>query len=187
VGCRVGDSPIDKQAKIFCASHTVLAHRDVSRAVVPPLGLLHRRELRDHDSFDRSFTLEELEWPVRGVEGLRAGEVVRLRVKHIDSAQKIIRIEQSKGRKCPVQCWRSRTSSAIACTAPTAHDRCHCIHRHPKTCTSAEVGPGHSNASSTLVGWLVEFRDQVTSQLRLITKRAEREDFQVSGSVVWLP
>jgi integrase/recombinase XerD len=31
--------------------------------------------------------------------GLRASEVVRLRVKHIDSAQKIIRIEQSKGRK----------------------------------------------------------------------------------------
>src|SRR6476619_6105139 len=31
--------------------------------------------------------------------GLRAGEVVRLRVKHIDRAQKIIRIEQSKGRK----------------------------------------------------------------------------------------
>ena len=31
--------------------------------------------------------------------GLRAGEIVRLRVKHIDSAQKIIRIEQSKGRK----------------------------------------------------------------------------------------
>jgi site-specific recombinase XerD len=31
--------------------------------------------------------------------GLRAGEVVRLRVKHIDSAQKIIRVEQSKGRK----------------------------------------------------------------------------------------
>src|SRR6266508_2719715 len=30
--------------------------------------------------------------------GLRAGEVVRLKVKHIDSAQ-IIRIEQSKGRK----------------------------------------------------------------------------------------
>src|ERR1700676_4352606 len=28
--------------------------------------------------------------------GLRAGEVVRLKVKHIDSAQKIIRIEQSK-------------------------------------------------------------------------------------------
>src|SRR5258707_13591867 len=31
--------------------------------------------------------------------GLRAGEVVRLKVKHIDSAQKIIRGEQSKGRK----------------------------------------------------------------------------------------
>jgi integrase/recombinase XerD len=31
--------------------------------------------------------------------GLRAGEVVRLKVKHINSAQKIIRVEQSKGRK----------------------------------------------------------------------------------------
>jgi site-specific recombinase XerD len=31
--------------------------------------------------------------------GLRASEVVRLKVKHIDSAQKIIRIEQGKGRK----------------------------------------------------------------------------------------
>ena len=31
--------------------------------------------------------------------GLRASEVVWLKVKHIDSAQKIIRIEQSKGRK----------------------------------------------------------------------------------------
>src|SRR4029077_20235670 len=31
--------------------------------------------------------------------GLRAGEVVRLKVKHIDSAQKIIRGEQSKGSK----------------------------------------------------------------------------------------
>lgn len=31
--------------------------------------------------------------------GVRADEVVRLKVKHIDSAQKIIRIEQSKGRK----------------------------------------------------------------------------------------
>src|ERR1700681_569133 len=31
--------------------------------------------------------------------GLRAGEVGRLKIKHIDSAQKIIRIEQSKGRK----------------------------------------------------------------------------------------
>src|SRR4029450_11461675 len=31
--------------------------------------------------------------------GLRAGEVVRLKIKHIDSAQKIIRIERSKGRQ----------------------------------------------------------------------------------------
>jgi site-specific recombinase XerD len=31
--------------------------------------------------------------------GLRAGEVVRLKVKHIDSAQGIIRVEQAKGRK----------------------------------------------------------------------------------------
>jgi integrase/recombinase XerD len=31
--------------------------------------------------------------------GLRASEVVRLKVKHIDSAQKVIRVEQSKGRK----------------------------------------------------------------------------------------
>jgi site-specific recombinase XerC len=39
--------------------------------------------------------------------GLSAGEVVRLKVKHIDSAQKIIRIEQSKGRKdrrCSICC-----------------------------------------------------------------------------------
>jgi integrase/recombinase XerD len=32
--------------------------------------------------------------------GLRAGEVVRLKVKHIDRAQNIIRVEQSKGRLC---------------------------------------------------------------------------------------
>jgi integrase/recombinase XerD len=31
--------------------------------------------------------------------GLRAGEVLRLRVKHIDSEQMVIRLEQSKGRK----------------------------------------------------------------------------------------
>jgi site-specific recombinase XerD len=31
--------------------------------------------------------------------GLRAGEIVRLKVKHIDKAQSTIRIEQSKGRK----------------------------------------------------------------------------------------
>lgn len=31
--------------------------------------------------------------------GLRAGEVVRLKVKHIDSAQMVIHVQQSKGRK----------------------------------------------------------------------------------------
>src|SRR6266478_505352 len=31
--------------------------------------------------------------------GLRASEIVRLKVKHIDKAQNVIRIEQSKGRK----------------------------------------------------------------------------------------
>jgi len=35
--------------------------------------------------------------------GLRASEVVRLKVKHIDSSQKIIRVEQSKGAKCYVK------------------------------------------------------------------------------------
>jgi integrase len=42
--------------------------------------------------------------------GLRAGEVVRLKVKHIDSAQRIIRIEQSKGRKIAMSCCRRRRS-----------------------------------------------------------------------------
>jgi integrase/recombinase XerD len=31
--------------------------------------------------------------------GLRANEVIRLKVRHIDSAQRIIRVEQGKGRK----------------------------------------------------------------------------------------
>src|SRR5262249_61735118 len=63
--------------------------------------------------------------------GLRASEVVRLKVKHIDSAQKIIRIEQSKGRKdrnvmlsretlhLPRQCRKARRSPCEA-AAPTA-------------------------------------------------------------------
>jgi site-specific recombinase XerD len=60
--------------------------------------------------------------------GLRAGEVVRLKVKHIDSAQKIIRVEQSKGRKdrnvmlSPEtldllrQWWKARPSRSEAAT-----------------------------------------------------------------------
>jgi integrase/recombinase XerD len=62
--------------------------------------------------------------------GLRAGEVVRLKVKHIDSAQKIIRVEQSKGRKdrhvmlSPEtldllrQWWKARPSRQDAQTPP---------------------------------------------------------------------
>src|SRR5215471_12497448 len=54
--------------------------------------------------------------------GLRASEVVRLKVKHIDSAQKIIRIEQSKGRKSlpsrkrgtAMSCCRRRRSICCA-------------------------------------------------------------------------
>src|SRR3954469_16507748 len=42
--------------------------------------------------------------------GLRASEVVRLKVKHIDSAQKIIRIEQSKGARTVMSCCRQRRS-----------------------------------------------------------------------------
>ena len=40
--------------------------------------------------------------------GLRASEVVRLKVKHIDSAQKIIRIEQSKAARIAMSCSRPR-------------------------------------------------------------------------------
>jgi len=57
--------------------------------------------------------------------GLRAGEVVRLKVKHIDSAQKIIRIEQSKGRNVMLsaetldllrQWWKARPPGYDATT-----------------------------------------------------------------------
>ena len=54
--------------------------------------------------------------------GLRAGEVVRLKVKHIDSAQKIIRIEQSKSlpprrrgaARTAMSCCRRRRSICCA-------------------------------------------------------------------------
>ena len=66
--------------------------------------------------------------------GLRAGEVVRLKVKHIDTAQKVIRVEQSKGRKdrhvmlSPEtldllrQWWKVRPSRGDAGTPP--QERC---------------------------------------------------------------
>jgi site-specific recombinase XerD len=51
--------------------------------------------------------------------GLRASEVVRLKVKHIDSAQKIIRVEQSKSlpsrkRGTAMSCCRRRRSVCYA-------------------------------------------------------------------------
>jgi site-specific recombinase XerD len=42
--------------------------------------------------------------------GLRAGEVVRLKVKHIDSAQKIIRIEHPRVARIAMSCCRRRRS-----------------------------------------------------------------------------
>ena len=57
--------------------------------------------------------------------GLRAGEVVRLKVKHIDSAQKIIRIEQSKGRKDRNVMLSSKTLDLLRQwwkTRPSWHD-----------------------------------------------------------------
>ena len=46
--------------------------------------------------------------------GLRAGEVVRLKVKHVDSAQKIIRVEQSKGARTATSCCRPTRSTCCA-------------------------------------------------------------------------
>jgi integrase/recombinase XerD len=42
--------------------------------------------------------------------GLRAGEVVRLKVKHIDSAQKIIRSSNPRGARTAMSCCRRRRS-----------------------------------------------------------------------------
>src|SRR5712672_3772265 len=65
--------------------------------------------------------------------GLRAREVVRLKAKHIDSAQNIIRVEQSKGRKdrnvmlSPQtlgllrQWWKARPSRSDAGTLVAEH------------------------------------------------------------------
>jgi site-specific recombinase XerD len=63
--------------------------------------------------------------------GLRANEVVRLKVKHIDSSQKIIRIEQSKGRKAATSCCRPRCSTCCANGGKHAH-RVTTAQRRPK-------------------------------------------------------
>jgi hypothetical protein len=53
--------------------------------------------------------------------GLRAGEVVPLKVKHIDSAQKIIRIEQSKVARIAMSCYRPRRSICCGNGGRRAH------------------------------------------------------------------
>ena len=82
--------------------------------------------------------------------GLRASEVVRLKVKHIDSAQKIIRIEQSKGRKdrnvmlSPEtldllrQWWKARSSRYDAST-PGAERWLFPGNRHGKPMTTRQL------------------------------------------------
>src|SRR5262249_2852529 len=61
--------------------------------------------------------------------GLRASEVVRLKVKHIDSAQKIIRVEQSKGRKSLPSRRRGTAMS--------------CCRRRRLVCCANGGGPAH--------------------------------------------
>ena len=59
--------------------------------------------------------------------GLRAGEVVRVKVKHIDSAQKIIRIEQSKGAQGSQRHALARDARPVAAMvegAPVAFRYC---------------------------------------------------------------
>ena len=64
--------------------------------------------------------------------GLRAGEVIRLKVKHIDSAQKIIRIEQSKGRQCRTPYCQRTGKRPTAARDHRASVQRHVI-RKPKT------------------------------------------------------
>jgi len=83
--------------------------------------------------------------------GLRASEVVRLKVKHIDSAQKIIRVEQSKGRKdrnvmlSPEtldllrQWWKARPSRYDV-TTPVAERRLFPGNRPGKPMTTRQLG-----------------------------------------------
>jgi integrase/recombinase XerD len=83
--------------------------------------------------------------------GLRASEVVRLKVKHIDSTQKIIRVEQSKGRKSPP---RRRPGSAMSrcrrrpsvCCANSGR-RAHRVTIPQSPCRNAGCFPATSAAS----------------------------------------
>jgi site-specific recombinase XerD len=53
--------------------------------------------------------------------GLRAGEVVRLKVKHIDSAQKIIRVSSPRAARTAMSCCRPRRSTCCANGGRCAH------------------------------------------------------------------
>jgi integrase len=89
--------------------------------------------------------------------GLRAGEVVRLKVKHIDSAQKIIRVEQSKGSKdrnvmlsaetldLLRQWWKARPSRCDALLDPT---NVHIGRSEPSEAAPATEAPQAFNASA---------------------------------------
>ena len=75
--------------------------------------------------------------------GLRAGEVVRLKVKHIDSAQKIICIEQSKAARTAMSCCRPRRS--ISCA--NGGRRAHRVTMRKRPCRNAGCFPALGPAS----------------------------------------
>ena len=80
--------------------------------------------------------------------GLRASEVVRLKVKHIDSPQKVIRIEQSKGRKSlpsrkrgtAMSCCRRRRSTCCASGGRRARRVTMLQHRWPNAGCFRAIG-----------------------------------------------
>jgi integrase len=73
--------------------------------------------------------------------GLRAGEIVRLKVGDIDSAQMIIRVVQSRAAKTGMSCCRKK------CSRCYANGGRHVPHATTRTCRSGSAGyfPG--------IGW----------------------------------
>src|SRR5215831_1503737 len=72
--------------------------------------------------------------------GLRAGEVIRLKVKHIDSAQKIIRVEQSKAARTAMSCCRR--SCSICCANGGRRDRRATMPERPRRNAGCFPAPG---------------------------------------------
>jgi integrase/recombinase XerD len=109
--------------------------------------------------------------------GLRSSEIVRLKVKHIDTAQNILRIEQSKARKdrnvmlSPEmldllrQWWKARPSRGEAATA--LQERCLFPGRRPG---ARRTGPVVAPVPRDRRGWTV-IRDGSGAQA---ANRAER-------------